>query len=140
MPDAKNTASPRYWVWATEARDELDARITGRPEVIDRLNLAFDDGVRIARHVPEIEIRVRENEEGRLTDNLIAKGMTGLVLNARLRTVLANAGVDNIDYYAAQVVLERTGVVDRNYVVGNVVGTVHCVDLAASDLECRPGG
>lgn len=128
-----------HWIWATEAQDESQARIQGRPQVVDRLDLAFDRGTPQAVAIPEIEIRISTENEGTLTDNLIALGTTGLVFNSRLRRLLEGLGVDNIEYFDAKVVRERSGEATTDYKVANVIGRVACVS-PESELRLYPDG
>ncbi len=123
-----------YWIWANEAQDERDASIHGQPEVIRKLDLDFGLGVRQRLNVPVIEIHMKAEHQGRLTDNLIAPGTTGLVFNAKLRNLLEQTGVDNIDYYKAKVINDVTGEVISDYQVANIIGRAQCIDRNRSKL------
>jgi hypothetical protein len=123
-----------YWIWATEAKDETQARIYGQPTVVERLDFSFDDGIRQTQPIPHIEIRVSAEDEGTLTDNLIAMGTTGLVFSTRLRDLLAQNGVDNIEYFPTTVILESTGQSIADYMIANIVGRIECVS-PDSELE-----
>lgn len=127
-----------YWIWANERSSDAEARIAGVPEVVEREDLAFDRGARVSRDVPLIEILRDEDSQGVLTDNLIAPGVGGLVISARLRDTLARAGVTNIDYYPCRLTNLADGTVSDDYQVANVIGQIACVDRAASDLEMHP--
>ena len=117
----------KYWIWATEAQSEMQARIHGRPAIVNELGLSFDSGVNQSQPVPNIEIRVSSDAIGVLTDNLIAPGTTGLLFNSRLRTLLLQNGVDNIEYFPATLFLEKSGDSITDYMIANVIGCIACV-------------
>jgi hypothetical protein len=124
-----------YWIWATEAQNELQARIHGRPAVVESLGLAFDRGLRLqTANIPLVEIRIRAEDDGVLTDNLIALGTTGLVFNERLRDLLSAVGVDNIDFFPAALIRESSGQQIDGYMLANIVGRVACVS-ARSEVQ-----
>jgi len=127
-----------YWIWTNERADDNEARIGGVPEAIEAADLRFDRGTAITKNVPLIDIVRDEDAQGRLTDNLIAPGVRGLTFSSRLRTVLANVGVDNIDYYPCRVISNDGTAPNENYQVANLIGRVACVDLTASDVEMDP--
>lgn len=129
-----------YWIWSTEADDEGDCRIYSRPDAIQANDLSFDDGVPMSGDLPMIEILIREDERGRLTDNLIAEGTTGLVLNSRLRSLLKQVGVDNLHYYPVELVDEVTAERNTDYELANILGAVSCIDAGQSDIEYGPDG
>lgn len=57
------------------------------------------------------------------------------LMRSDLLDALREAGVDNIDDYAATVRETRTGRKHTNYRVINIVGTLAAADLAASDVD-----
>jgi len=124
-----------YWIWANEPDSEDEAMIYGVPPVIEREDLNFDDGIRIERDVPFIEIIQDEDSQGILTDNLIAPGTRGLLFSSRLRNTLATAGVDNIDYYPCRISNPMDGSHTDDYMIANIIGQISCIDREASDLE-----
>ena len=92
-----------YWIWETSIdENELDAMIYGVPEALKMLRefgIRFDDGNHINAEVPKIIIDRDGDSQGHLNDNLVAPGTSGLLFSAKLRSVLANCVVDNIEYF-----------------------------------------
>lgn len=127
-----------YWIWKSLRADDGEARISGRPEVIADLGLSFDEGNRIQPAVPLIRIVRDEDSQGRLTDNQLAPGTTGLLFSRRLRDLLAGAGVHNIDYYPVTIENPADGTQSDDYQLGNLIGRVACIDMAQSDLQMHP--
>ncbi|MBN1961016.1 MAG: hypothetical protein JW841_08715 [Deltaproteobacteria bacterium] len=123
-----------YWIWITGAQNESQACIHGQPEVIERLDIEFDNGLPITIEVPHIEIIVEPEYEGIYTDNLIAMGVPGLVFNQKLSDVISGAGVDNIEYFPVSVKIASTGKLITGYQIANVVGRIDCID-PASELQ-----
>lgn len=127
-----------HWIWSTERSSEEEAAIDGVPAVIKELDLSFDDGVRVEVEVPPIEITQDEDGQGPLTDNLVAAGVGGLTFSSKLRKVLEQCGVDNIDYYPCVLKNLVDGSTNEDYMVANVIGRVACIDKERSDLEMDP--
>ena len=127
-----------YWIWANERTSDGQARIHGTPEAVSRGDFSFDYGVRIERVVPLIEIVRDEDSQGVLTDNLIAPGVRGLVFSGRLRRVLDEVGVTNIDYYPCRMRNPLDGTSTDDYRVANLIGEIACVNRPKSDLEMDP--
>jgi len=129
-----------YYLLVTEAHDEKDARIYGQPEIITGLNIDLGFGIKHQGSIPLIKIIMKENEQGRMTDNLIAAGTTGLVANSKMRKMFLATGVDNIQYFDAVVENSVTGEVSNDYKIVNIVGVVNCIDYENSRLEYYPDG
>jgi hypothetical protein len=127
-----------YWIWANQRASEEEARIEGVPAVVAQLNLSFDDGVAVQTDVPLIEIVMDEDAQGPLTDNLIAPGARGLVMSSRLRTLLQNLGVSNLQSFPCVILNTVDGTRNDDYQLVNIVGRIACVDAAGSDLEMHP--
>jgi hypothetical protein len=115
-----------------------DAMLFGVPSLIDQQDLSFHLGLPIEGQVPLIEIVRDEDSQGRLLDNVAAPGVRGLLVSSRLRTVLGDAGVDNVQYCQCRIVNPADGAVSGDYSIGNVVGRIGCVDWTESDVEAFP--
>ncbi|MDB4987648.1 MAG: hypothetical protein JWN04_2826 [Myxococcaceae bacterium] len=80
-------------------------------------------------------------EPVRVTLSAWAQGYThilerpGLVVSDEIRKVLERAGVDNIQYFEAQLHIEFAEEPIRGYWLANVIGMVSCVDPDASTFE-----
>jgi hypothetical protein len=126
-----------YWVWEPLIEGDDVAMIYGVPDALLQVKAKgsrFDFGMRVLVSVPPILIVRNDDSLGRLNDNVVAPGLTGLLLSSRLRDALAAAGVDNIDYYPVRIDTPQTGDSTVDYALANVVGTCACVDFAASDV------
>jgi hypothetical protein len=63
-------------------------------------------------------------------------------MSAELRGFLAGCGVDNIQYFPAQLISRSDGTVWDNYFAVNIIGVVAAADLKASEYTTvidRPG-
>lgn len=87
------------------------------------------------RAPPEpIRAQVKKNRSGVMAEfwNVPVPLMT-----KRLHNALRNAGVSNIDTYAAEIVDPNTNVTYDSYVAFNIVGKVAAADLAESSIDAR---
>lgn len=127
-----------YWVWKNLRSSDDEARIAGRPDAIAALGVRFDEGARILSTIPHIHIVRDEDSQGRLTDNQLAAGTTGLLFSRRLRELLASTGVGNIDYYPITIENPLDGTLSDEYQLANLIGRVGCIDLAKSAVHMHP--
>jgi len=131
-----------YWIWENSIdENELNAMIYGVPEALKMLRefgIRFDDGNHINAEVPKIIIERDGDSQGHLNDNLVAPGTSGLLFSAKLRSVLANCGVDNIEYFPVTIHNPQDGSSSQEYYLANIVGRIACVDLAGSDVQMHP--
>lgn len=127
-----------YWIWKSLRADDDEARIEGRPDAIGQLGVRFDEGARIQVAVPPIRIVRDEDSQGRLTDNQLAPGTTGLLFSSRLRQLLASNGVQNIDYYPVEIENSLDATRSDDYQLANLIGRVGCVDFDKSELQMHP--
>jgi hypothetical protein len=130
-------AADTYWVWANEPTADDEAMIFGVPPVVSSLDLSFDNGDLVTAAVPLIEIERDADSQGVLTDNLIAGGSKGLLFSSRLRTLLAQLGVDNIQYFPTLIRNPADGTETRDYELANLIGKVWCLDRKASVIDSR---
>jgi hypothetical protein len=130
--------SDNYWVWANEPTADDEAMIYGVPPAVERLGLRFNDGLLVTRSVPVLEIERDADSQGVLTDNLIAAGVKGLLFSSRLRKLMAELGIDAIQYFPAVVRNPGDGTETRDYEVANVIGRVACLDRKSSVVESAP--
>jgi len=124
-----------FWIYKTEAYDENDARIHGRPEVLKEYNLHFGRGIRQSQEVPTIEIIIKKPLHGRLTDNLIAHGVRGLVINQKLKQLFDALEIDNVQYYPTIINNQVTNELIHDYQTVNIIGRIKCFDFEKSDFE-----
>lgn len=125
-----------FWIWMTEPKSEADARIYSKPEVVSKYDLDFDSGCKQPiKEIPTIEIHISEDQsQNLLTDNLIAPGITGIVINRKIRSILQENNVSNIEYYNSILIDEIMGKKETDYKVGNIIGLIKCVDFEKSEL------
>ncbi len=129
----------RYWIWANEPTAEEDAMIYGVPPVIATLGLLFNQGRLVTAPVPLIEIERDSDSQGRLTDNLIAGGLKGLLFSSRLRELLRSTGIENLQHFPTVLRNPTDGTETGDYTLTNVLGRIECVDRAKSVLKHPPG-
>jgi hypothetical protein len=128
-----------YWVWANEPTADDEAMIYGVPPVVASLKLVFNEGNMVTAAVPLIEIERDADSQGVLTDNLIAAGSKGLLFSSRLRALVAQLGIDNIQYFPTLIRNPAAGTETRDYELANLIGKVWCLDRAASVIDSPPG-
>ena len=127
-----------YWIWANERASEAEAASFAFPLSLQRLGIVLDEGYRLENSLPTIEFTVEPSGEGRLTDNFIVAPRAGLVFSSRLQTALSVLGVGNIDYYDCRIVVQRTGLINTDYKLANLIGRIAGINIAESNLEMRP--
>ena len=130
--------SERHWVWVNEPTADDEAMIYGVPPVIAAQGLLFNQGHLVTQPVPLIEIERDADSQGRLTDNLIAAGVKGLLFSTRLCTLLHALGIDNLQHFPVLVRNPLDGTETHDYALINVVGRITCLDRAKSVLKHPP--
>ncbi|THB66099.1 MAG: hypothetical protein D6B27_07200 [Gammaproteobacteria bacterium] len=125
-----------FWIWMTEPQSEADDRIYSKPDVVSKYDLDFDSGCKQPiKEIPTIEIHISEDQsQNLLTDNLIAPGITGIVINRKIRSILQENNVSNIEYYNSILIDEIMGKKETDYKIGNIIGLIRCVDFEKSEL------
>ena len=129
-----------YWIWNPSVRDD-EAMIYGVPPALLPLREAgvrLDYGVKIATAMPLVVIKLNEDSQGRLNDNILAPGTTGLLFSSRLRSVLTSAGIDNLEYFPTRIMNPQDAASTDDYWLVNVVGHIAGLDLSRSQVEMDP--
>jgi hypothetical protein len=98
---------------------------------IEEDDLEFTDGVQLGE-LPVLRFTQRSNDRGVLLD-YVPSIPSSMLVSARLKEVLDSTGVDNVDYYPAEIVDEATGKVYRDYYAANIIGIIACLDMEKSD-------
>jgi hypothetical protein len=124
-----------YWIWFNEPTSDEDAAIYDPPPVFEEEDISFGDGDRVERAVPPITVVRDADAQGVLPDNVMVPRAMGMAFSSRLRALLAEVGVDNIDYYPCRITNPADGTATDDYMLANLVGKVACVDFEQSDLE-----
>jgi hypothetical protein len=88
---------------------------------------------------PSQPVRLQLARSGGEFRGAIISGVVTVYSDA-LKTVLDDLGIDNIDYYQAELEHPETGVVETGYWLINVLGLVECVDTAKSTIIPRETG
>src|ERR1700674_2692892 len=110
-----------YFVWESRRRDLNSAMVSEFPDTYDQYGVNFLAGRRFIDPVPELEVRIRPENDGEPTDDLVVFTHRCLAHSDRLRRVLHKAGVDNIDYYPLRIVREMTGDVYQTHQAANIL-------------------
>lgn len=92
--------------------------------------VSFIRGERLGT-LPPLTFRKRAGDRGTFVDYMGASPSC-LVVSERFMEALRSAGVDNVDYYQAQLVDEASGKTTAGYHAANVVGLIACVDREKS--------
>lgn len=129
-----------YWIWANERSDEYELRIDGVPPIIEENDWSFDLGQYVVDSVSLIDVPFTIQPDEHMTDNLIAPGCRGLLINRKIREILNDVGVDNIQYFKTRLVNSSSGEIGEDYMIANIVGKVDCLDYERSELELDQNG
>jgi hypothetical protein len=135
QPDAP---SPEYYMLECfEPMDWDDSALLKAPPPIPGVP-SWSLGRPFPAAIPEpvvIELLETHTDRMREMDNT-----DGLVMTRRLLHALGDAGVDNLDAYAAVLVHPTRGSRNTDYVIANVIGLVSAADLQASRVVGRTQG
>lgn len=104
---------------------------------IDEDDLEFMDGARLGA-LPLLRFIQPAQDRGILLD-YVPSVPPSMVISSRLRSAFISAGVDNADYYPAEIVDAANGQVHRGYYAMNILGKIACVDLSMSKFVPMPG-
>jgi hypothetical protein len=129
-----------YWIWANERSDESELRIDNVPPIIDANDWNFDNGERIGMPLPVIDIPFTMRADDRLTDNLVVPGCRGLLVNTRLKAILDELGIENLQYFDTRLQNQNDQKVSDDYYLVNIIGRLSCIDMNASELELDADG
>jgi len=131
-----------YWILSNELVDEdNDADIRGDVNLELGGDICFDDGVSVTVSIPKIILTLNNRAQmGRMTDHLSITNLYGLVFSARLRELLHDLMIDNIQYFDLDIVNPETGDTYTDYKIANVIGLANCVDKDKSDLKFYSSG
>ncbi|MBZ4421355.1 imm11 family protein [Myxococcus sp. RHSTA-1-4] len=99
--------------------------------------VSFIRGERLGT-LPPLTFRKRAGDRGGFVDYMGASPSC-MVVSGRFVEALRSAGVDNVDYYPAQLVDEASGQTTPGYQAANVVGLITCVDREKSVYTPMPG-
>lgn len=135
------TSMMSHWIWKNDLHSEAHASLgTSTSSFYDR-GLRFDEGVFMTNPPTgaALDIALARAGVGFLEDNLVVMGLTGILVSARLRAVLEENGVDNIQYFAVNLTMSDGATPSQRYFIGNIVGRVACLDFERSDVTMDPG-
>jgi hypothetical protein len=99
--------------------------------------VSFIRGERLGA-LPPLTFRKRVGDHGSFVDYMGSTPFC-MVVSDRFVEALRSAGVDNVDYYPAQLVDEASGQTTAGYHAANVVGVVACMDREKSVYTLMPG-
>ncbi|MFP2927135.1 imm11 family protein [Pyxidicoccus sp. 3LG] len=93
---------------------------------VDEDDLEFTDGVRLGP-LPVLKFTQTRDTPGQLLD-YVPSSPHSMLVSSRFKDALDSAGVDNIDYYPAEITNESTGKVHRGYYAANIIGMIAGLD------------
>lgn len=126
-----------FWILRKKTTGALN--IYEKPQILVNLGIHLGLGVKQSSDIPVIPIINKKGNKGKITDNLIAYGANGLVLNSRVRGIFEQHGVKNIDYYDVQFTDRENQVSSDDYKIANIIGLVSCIDREKSTLRIDNG-
>ncbi len=96
----------------------------------------FTDGVKLGA-LPLMTFRKRKADRGTLLDYM-GSSPSCPVVSARFKEILDSVGVDNIDYYPAQIIDEAKGKTHEGHYAANIIGMLACMDKEKSVYTAMP--
>jgi hypothetical protein len=123
-----------YFIWESRRRRADDALVPAFSPTLKKYGVSFLAGRRFLNPLPELEVRIDRFGQGVLTDDLVIFKNRCLAHSPRLRKVLYDVGVDNIDYYPLRIINEVTGEVWQSHQAANILDVIYCIDKEKSDL------
>ena len=131
-----------YWILSNELVDEYnDSDLTGEVNLELGDEICFDEGNVIERTLPKITLTLNEDSQiGKMTDHLSITELYGLVFSSRLRELMHNHKIDNIQYFDLEIKNPKTNDIYSDYKIANIVGLIDCVDKNKSDVSYFSNG
>ena len=128
-----------YWIWTHEPDIEQAAMIKTVPGFIEKQDIRFDRGEKVKIDMKEpINLILKKHDLGIFTDNLISPGVRGLLFSDKLKKVLTELGVNNIDYFPLKIENPIDKNIYENYQIANVLSCHSCLNLEKSELSFDP--
>lgn len=110
------------------------------PPQIEQYGWEFDNGQLVTDPIPVIAVPITPHPEEVLTDNIPAYGCSGLLINERVKGVFDSIGIQNIQYFPAELIINGQPNVAHDYWIANIIGSIDCIDKSASSLSFDPDG
>jgi hypothetical protein len=129
-----------YWLLADERTNDYELSLEGIPPVMEKLGVRFDSGEFLNAEVPVIPVTYRLRDGEYMADSIEVAPRLGLLINGEVKSIFDKVGVDNVQYFPARLVEEKTGSVNKEYCFANIVGKYSAVDFSKSDLELYDDG
>jgi hypothetical protein len=125
-----------YYIVSYQGFSDGEARALDRPIISGRADLAFDEGMWVHDSPNTVRFVMTQEDRGEIGD-LVPTGLPGLVISDRFRHLLDGAGIDNVQYIAAEIADVVSGRTFADYFIANVIGLVDCIDLTRSKVTFR---
>lgn len=125
-----------YWILSNElVNEESDANLSGSFSTDFGNEIAFDEGEAMPLPISKATFKLDNADPiGNLTDHLSVDEVPGLIFSARLRELLHNLMVTNIQYVDLDLLDTSNSVISDSYKIANIVGVADCVDREKSNL------
>lgn len=127
-----------YWIWVSEKTAADEATIYGPLDFSSTEDIVVDTGISVSARGPLADIIREEQSQGEMPDNALLRGNGGLLFSPRLRQVLENISLDNIQYFPVRVQNTVDGTQIENHYVANIIGRLACLDWEESVLFTDP--
>lgn len=126
-----------YWILSNEFVDEdHDADLSGDVNLDLGDEISFMNGVSVISSVPKVTMTLNNDSRiGVMTDHLSIAEVYGLVFSSRLRQLMKNLMVNNIQYFDFEIVSPKNNKIYTDYKIANIVGLADCVDKDNSDIK-----
>lgn len=127
----------KYWIMFTERNSEDEVFIDETPKIIEDNDWDFSIGEYVSDKIPII--KCGDFDEGIMKDNIVAHGLNGLLFNYKVKDVLDELDVNNMQYFDVELV-DNSDVITLGYMIGNIVGHYDCIDYEKSSLILNSSG
>ncbi len=126
------------WFIKTSLENDDDLFIQEESSVLNEERLNLDEGEVVYRKIPNpIIYRFSEDCKDTPRDN-VAANITGVLVSEKLRRVLDNLQVDNVQYFKTQLINVGCDIDYGGYYFANIVGKYNLIDRSRSELRLDP--
>lgn len=126
---------PEYYIWESRRSIPEDALVSEFAPTIEEHGVNFIVGRRFLDPLPELEVVIDENGQGIPADDLTIFKNRCLAHSQKLRKVLRDTGVDNIDYYPLCIRNTITDEIYQSHKAANILDMIYCIDREIANLD-----
>jgi hypothetical protein len=124
-----------FWIWKSIVSDRSDGSLKGAADALEMAGLLCDGGARLTGDFPVPDLAPAGIPHEALADNIGLGRVTAPIVSPRLRQLLHDLAVDNVQYFRCRTRDRADPHRDLGYAIVNVIGRLGLLDRDASRLE-----